>query len=79
MHDATGSGNYVLANFKSETTYLVQGEWLPGSHFSDAARNVDISVDAIDTNAGIATIRLGGSLIIAHPSPDPTRDIRMGG
>lgn len=59
-HETTASGNYVLANFNSETTFLVQGEWLPGSHFSDAARNVDISVDAIDTTAGIATIRLGG-------------------
>jgi len=78
-HDTANSANYTLANFNSETTFLIQGEWLPASRYSDSARNVDISVDAIDSNAGIATIRLGGSVIFAHSSPDLSRVIRMGG
>jgi hypothetical protein len=59
MHDYTHSGQYVLANFGSDLSYLLGADRHVNDTFDDAARNVRISVDAIDTAGGTATISLG--------------------
>jgi hypothetical protein len=59
MHDYTHSGQYVLANFGSDLSYLLGADRHVHDTFDDVARNVHISVDAIDAAGGSATISLG--------------------
>ena len=59
VHDFSHSGQYVLANFGNDLSYLLGGDRHVHDTFDDAARNVHISIDAIDTAGGTATITLG--------------------
>src|SRR5262249_43491876 len=69
QHDYTHSGQYVLANFGSDLTYLLGSDRHVHDTFDDDARNVHISVDAIDSAGGTATITLGRRLGLSPHAP----------
>ncbi|HEY6374047.1 MAG TPA: hypothetical protein VIX90_00845 [Edaphobacter sp.] len=69
-HEAAESISYILANWESDTTYLIGQEWLPSSRFHDSTRDITITVDAFDKVAGIAIIGLSGYELI-EPGPPP--------
>ena len=77
-HDHTGSGDYTLANFGADRAFLIKAGWQTGDVFTDKERGVRISIGAMDSAAGTATITVGplpivgpllGSLPIVGPLP----------
>jgi hypothetical protein len=69
VHDFSRSGQYVLANFGNDLSYLLGPDRHVHDTFDDAARKVHISIDAIDTAGGSATITLGQSAGLSPHAP----------
>ena len=65
-HDHTGSGDYTLANFGADRTFLIKASWQTGDVFTDEARGVRISIGAMDSVAGTATLTIGPLPISNH-------------
>ena len=59
LHDYSSSSEYVLANFDSDLSYLLGSDRHLHDTFDDPARNVHITIDAIDAAGGFATVTLG--------------------
>jgi hypothetical protein len=58
-HDYSQSDLYVLANFSYDISYLLGADRHVNDTFDDPTRNVHISIDAINTVDGVATVTLG--------------------